>query len=151
MLQRIQTIFLFIAFVITGLFLFFPAVNIIADNKIFQFYFYGIIDKEANRIFTYTIPFAILACIIPLISLITIFLFRRRIIQIKLCIINIILLAGTDIMLYFYSSVVSAKLNGTVHYLYTVILPAIAIILILLAIRAIRKDEKLVKSVDRIR
>ncbi|MGM0408670.1 MAG: DUF4293 family protein, partial [Bacteroidota bacterium] len=52
---------------------------------------------------------------------------------------------------YYYIQSFVSQLNGIVSYKITVIFPFVAAILTYLAIRAIGKDEALIRSMDRIR
>ena len=69
----------------------------------------------------------------------------------RLSIFNILLMIGLGFISWFYLTSFSKIVSNSIHYKLTIILPAIAIILTYLALKAIKKDDKLVKSVDRIR
>ena len=84
-----------------------------------------------------------------LIALISIFLYRNRIRQIRLTALNailLVLLQGTIIYL-----IVQTNNNQDITPSITAIFPIISAILSYLAIRNIRKDEEKVRSLDRIR
>ena len=70
---------------------------------------------------------------------------------IYLLIFNMLLLIGLGLLSWFYLTNFAKMADGPIHYKFTIIFPAIAIILTFLAYKAIKKDEKLVRSVDRIR
>jgi hypothetical protein len=82
-------------------------------------------------------------------SVYTIFLFRNRAAQMRLCMF-LGLLATVELILVFY---LSDQLEGgsQVHYLTGTYLVAVQVFLLLGARRSIRKDEILVRSADRIR
>ncbi len=87
-----------------------------------------------------------------LLSLVTIFLFKTRKRQIGLIWINILLLIALLFWLYvglssFWSHYPDS--GGTLWI--GMFLPVIAFFALLLALRGIRKDEKLIKSLDRLR
>jgi hypothetical protein len=98
-----------------------------------------------------TIPPIILLCITTLIPFISIFLFKKRVIQMRLNSLNIMLLIGYVGLNYYYIHTFSKQLNAVVSYQITAIFPFIAVVLTYLAIRAIGKDEALIRSMDRIR
>jgi len=87
----------------------------------------------------------IITGIILILSFITIFLFKDRKLQLKLCITGIILSA---LLLVFYFSEMN-KLSGSIS-LSAIIVFAIPICFILAA-RKIWQDEKLIKSLDKLR
>ncbi len=137
MLQRIQTIYLTIALLIDAVFPYLFPLWILKTGK--NFFFMG--DM------TYVILFGLST----MLSLISIISFKKRQLQFVLGRLNIILnliLLG----LFVYRSlnlsgeaqVVSEKGIG-------MFLPIISIVLLVLANKAIKKDEDLVKSVDRLR
>ena len=65
--------------------------------------------------------------------------------------INLMLILGYLGLNYYYIKSFSSQLGGVVSYKITVIFPVIAAFLTYLAIRAIGKDEALIRSMDRIR
>ncbi len=137
MIQRVQTLYLIFSIVITGILPFFVPLWTIEDNKDFYFLF----DQK------YVILFGLSTTL----SLISILSFKKRQNQFVIGRLNIILnliLLG----LFVYRSLnlsgetvmVSEKGIG-------MFLPIGAIVLLVLANKSIKKDEDLVKSVDRLR
>ncbi|MBQ0733600.1 DUF4293 domain-containing protein [Aquimarina celericrescens] len=136
MLQRIQTIYLLLAAAVSaGLCLFLP---------------YGI-DKNDLELFAKE-DFFLLGMFMgsAILSLIAIFLFKNRQLQFVLGRINILLnfiLLGVFV---YWSLTVSGETKVSEKGI-GMIIPIISIVLLVLANKAIRKDENLVKSVDRLR
>ena len=79
-------------------------------------------------------------------ALFTIFLFKKRTLQLRLCVLGILLEA---ILIFLYYREVKTFTLGT--YSLTAILHSIIVLAFVLAARAINKDEKLVKYSDRLR
>jgi hypothetical protein len=100
-----------------------------------------------NDVWTLTV----LSAIIPLITLVTIFLFKKRLLQLRLTFFNTVLMAGWYAMLFIYIWFAKANLKADWTLEIVTAFPLINIILNLLAIRGIGKDEALVKSLNRIR
>lgn len=92
-----------------------------------------------------------LMAIVPLISLITVFLFKKRLLQIRLIISNIILMAGFYGLMFIYLWQYGKALDASLYLEIPAAFPLVGIILSIMAIRAIAKDEALVKSLNRIR
>ena len=90
---------------------------------------------------------------IAILAIICIFLFKNRTLQFKLVIITIILaLAGIALQVWKVEGYKTATTNiskGT--YQVGGLLPVAMVIFLILAARGIYKDEKLVKSLDRLR
>lgn len=97
----------------------------------------------------------ILAVCCTILPLITIFLFKRRWVQIRMCIVEMVLLLGLQIFFVFYlwrtQSSISVLENYSISYSVVSIVPLVGIILSYLAFRGIARDEALVRSLDRIR
>ena len=134
MIQRIQSIYLVIAAILAG-------------SSVFVF---DLLKTTNNTIYTFDKLYILLGIITStILSLVSIFMFKNRKLQFVMnrlnIILNFILLA-----VFMYGSlnspgedVSSEKGVG--------ILPIISIVLLVLANKAIKKDEDLIKSVDRLR
>lgn len=95
--------------------------------------------------FTY-VPIAVLTCGIGLLSLVLIFLYGNRKLQLKLTIAGLAASIGL-IALYIWRTGMYSSGAVTIFAIFTFAIP----VFLFLAARAIWKDEKLVKSVDRLR
>ena len=93
-----------------------------------------------------------LACVLPFI---TIFLFKRRLLQIRLCVVEIVLLIGSAVMeaaYYFLSWRVFSELSfHTQGFRPAIALPLVCLLFAYLAARAVFRDELMVRAADRIR
>ncbi|MDE5561821.1 MAG: DUF4293 domain-containing protein [Bacteroidaceae bacterium] len=128
MIQRIQTVYLFVCFVLTGVCLYF---EMIAEMH----------------------PWALTAImgLTGVLEFFGIFLFRRRALQMRLCTFCIILLLGWYAALVAFSYILGDGLVGEFRPRPWAAIPAINAILLYLAFRGILHDEMLVKSLDRLR
>ena len=156
MLQRLQTIFLFLVLVIMVLFLLFP-IWVYENTEIHRLQAYGLYSLTASTEETLILwPYAsagILGLAVIVNSLIEMFSFKNRLRQLKLGALNSLLLAATLITSIWFATDIKdvLTLNHPGIYGLSVFFPAIAMICNLMANRFIRKDEKLVRSMDRIR
>ncbi|NVO32241.1 DUF4293 domain-containing protein [Hymenobacter lapidiphilus] len=102
---------------------------------------------------TNTWSIAALAVASAAVALFSIFQFRNRFNQLKLGMVNFLLIVGTIAANFYYSSqgeqLLNIKLVGTFEAGFY--LPTLALMLNLLASRFIRRDERLVRSMDRLR
>jgi hypothetical protein len=137
MIQRIQTIYLLLAFVVTGILLFFIPLWTMKDGK--EFYF------MQSQVYT------ILLGLSTTLTLLSIVSYKKRQNQFVIGRLNIILnliLLG----LFVYRSLnLSGETPAVSEKGIGMFLPVVAIVLLVLANKAIKKDEDLVKSVDRLR
>ncbi|HLS70304.1 MAG TPA: DUF4293 domain-containing protein [Chitinophagaceae bacterium] len=139
MIQRIQTIWLFIAFLFTLLIFWFP------------------IYKTNDSILTVGNDFiAIILLVLSMgLSLITIFRFKHRKDQ-KLytrinILINIALLAWFFYKINAFREEQLTLYNQEGYYWIGAFIPLITIIFLVLALAGVKKDEKLLRSLDRLR
>lgn len=79
-------------------------------------------------------------------ALVIIFLFKKRILQLRLCVLGIVIEA---LLIFLYYTEVKTFTTGT--YALWAILHSVVVISFFLAAKAINKDEKLIKDSDRLR
>lgn len=155
MIQRIQSLFLLISTILIASLFFIPLAKLLSVSSVtFDINFNGIFDISKNiKIETDTITIFILLSIILIISLFSLFFYKKRILQIRLIVFNILLLFGLVFLVYFISFQALKEIEAEILVFSSAItyIPIISIIFNLMAIRNIKKDEKLVKSYDRIR
>lgn len=84
-------------------------------------------------------------------SLVAIFLFRRRMLQVRLCIFTGLLLIGYYIAYGVFVYLIGQELSAEFNLSWTTSFPAISLILTYLAFRGIMRDELIVRSLDRLR
>lgn len=150
MIQRIQSVYLLVVTILLVVCMCTPVgTYIAADYSISEFTNLSITSPDGVKDYA---PWALFAILLvgALLSFGTIFLFKKRMLQIRMTIFSTILLVG------YYATLVTFifMLKGegmTYSASWTICLPAVAIILNWLAIRAIGKDEVLVKAYDRLR
>lgn len=154
MIQRIQTVYLLVATILISLFFFLPFASFLLelDMSIYHLSLKGLIpDVGDQKLLIRVIPLVIILSVIIATFLTSILFYKRRMIQIRLCILNIILIIGFQCCLYYFTRVSAQLLGSKPSYGIIFIFPAICAILTYLAIRGIAKDEALVRSSDRLR
>lgn len=93
-----------------------------------------------------------LALLIGALSLVDIFLYKKRILQARLNIFTVCACLGYYAMLLMYYLFAKAKYGVTeLRDFWALAFPLVAMVLVLMATRAILKDEALVRAADRIR
>jgi glucan phosphoethanolaminetransferase (alkaline phosphatase superfamily) len=123
--------------------------------KVFSTYLSHKVNPEATYQFTF-LPYAYsggVAVLTILISWIEIFKYKNRLTQIKLGTLNSLLITGSLVFLVYLTYKGQSEIMPNIlgEYKIGLFMPAIALVLNSVANRFIRKDEKLVRSVDRIR
>jgi hypothetical protein len=147
MIQRIQTVYLLVASILLGLIFFLPIADISAAENVYMFDIQGI--HRGTELIMKGWPLLLFLFFVILIHVIIIFMFKKRLVQVRLLIFAIILLLGL-FSAFFWFGYMGVK-DASTGFKLTIAIPMLDIILDYLAIKAIAKDEALVRSVDRIR
>lgn len=150
MIQRIQTLYLLLVVILGALLCFFSPVQFLlpeATDYISLMPF----DKWA---------LAVITVVIPALAFVNIFLYKHRLLQSRLNIVNVVLCIGYYAMLALYIAYIvkgyeplgDNTLAGAKWYLSVwAAIPLVNIVLTLMATRRILKDEALVRAADRLR
>lgn len=150
MFQRVQTIYLLLACSVMLIASALPLASFLYDGNRMVVEAVGIyINGELSRFTWGLLGVGVVSAILALVS---IFFYKKRKLQIRLAIIDIVLMAAFYI--YFAFIVYKMSLTGSLEFVKmwpTLAMPAVAIILVVLAIRRISADEALVRSLDRLR
>ncbi len=139
MIQRVQSIYLFLASISAALLFLLDMWIIEVDS-----------EKVIYSVY-YNMPLMILACLMILMPFIALFLYKNRKQQIRFCQFTITLAAlfiGVAVYVHSFSLAATAAIHT---YGFGIVIPFFVILFIYLAMRSIRKDEKLVRSMDRLR
>ena len=154
MIQRIQSIYLLFASLLIGSLFFVPFIEIVnVKGEVYLFDSGGLYQEgiQNPEVIFRSISLILLCIISVTFILVTIFQYNKRKRQIVFSKINIlILLALSGIICYDVWRCIHI-IPGNYSLKVYLFFPIIAIILVYLAIKAIIKDERLLKSVDRIR
>lgn len=152
MIQRIQTLYLIAIVALMAAAIFTPLAYFAAGAVEYKLYAFELQGGEFSESTLYMGIIVALAAILPFI---TIFLFKNRMLQIRLCAVELVLLIGAQIFMaiyYYLSNRMFSNLEFHTQGLHiAIIFPLVALILDYLALRAIFRDEALVRSLDRIR
>jgi hypothetical protein len=155
MIQRIQSVYLFLVFLFALLFLSFPKANIEVSGLTYSVKTLGIINPATEEILGYKNWLGTISAIVPflimILSVVTTFMYKKRLLQIKLGGLNILLHLLLIVTTFFYLDAVKTELNASLSYGIALIFPFVSMVFILFANRAIRRDENLVRSADRLR
>ncbi|MBQ3609321.1 MAG: DUF4293 domain-containing protein [Bacteroidaceae bacterium] len=149
MIQRIQSVYLLVVTILMIICMCNPVGSIIAStNEISEFGNLCITLPDGSKDYAPWALFAILM-VVAILSFVTIFLFKKRMLQIRLTIFSSIMLIGYYLALVALALMLAEGTSFTPSW--TICLPFIAIVLNWLAIRGIGADEALVKAYDRLR
>ena len=153
MIQRKQTLYILAAIVMTVICLCMQIGSFKAAGlQVGRVYNLWFTDPLGHRHFD---TWPLMAILLPTAALgtYTIFIFHNRKVQALFCALNALLITGWYVCFFVVAKTIGDKTWGTVDFkpLWPAVLPAIALIFYLMARHAIKADEKLVRSMDRIR
>ena len=161
MIQRIQTLYLLLVVILGTLLCIFSPVEFLLPGAT-DYVSLHALDKW---------PLAVMSIAIPLLALVTIGLYKRRLLQVRLNIMNVVLCLGYYALLALYVAyivkgyeplnAVNCQLSTVNCQLSTVncewyltmwsAIPLVNVVLTMMATRRILKDEALVRAADRLR
>ena len=150
MIQLIQTVYLFLSALFTALLLFLPlAVGVTVSGGPVRATLWGWTDPaSADSLSSGAVHWIAggLSVLVLALALVTIFGFRNRPLQKKLCVVQVVVCGLLGWCLGSFAAPLSAWSLSAAS-----VFPVVSLILTLLAMRGISKDERLVRSLDRIR
>ena len=153
MIQRIQTIWFFLAAAASALLFCIPcSLLTVGSNSESAFTLTALglqgVDGTTLRYSWGILTFSIVQTILPIVALLS-YKNRKRQKLLSTCLLlGHILLLGTIIA---YSYAYASDLKASVGYYYGMALPVVGYILVRLALRGVQKDEELIRSTERFR
>ncbi len=158
MIQRPQTLYFLAIVAISLMLLFSDTVFFIAENTSTQEKYNVEYDeteiiakdgtiKESNTWLIYFIG------AISLLSLAALLVFKNRKMQVLLSSFNFLIILGLIVMMYMYSLHMNyfEGQDSQANYTFSALLPLAILFFNFLALRGVRKDEQLIRSMDRLR
>ena len=148
MSQRKQTLFLLAAVVLLVACMCMQVATLFSDSGMdfARVYNLWLTDGQGHHSFR-SAPLFVCLMLTALLSLVNIFMYTRRKLQASLCLVGMFLL----VCWYVSLTVLPQVTGGIIHHEWPSVLPAIGIVLLFMARKGILADEKLVRSLDRIR
>lgn len=155
MIQRIQSVYLFFAALCAAAAAFLPlAFFTISTGEVMDLYAGGL-RSSSGEILTGSVYMYILAILTMVLPLVIMFLFKKRMLQLRICVVETVLLFGYYAMIgvyYYLSCRAFSEVGVTTHGFHPALFaPVVSIVFCLLAAKAIFQDELLVRTADRIR
>ncbi len=155
MIQRIQSVFLLLVIIVQIVLFFTPLAVFISDLSYYKLFLTEMKnmtpDSNMDMSRMIAMPLAIMNTVIIIIAVITILKFKNRVLQMRLNRFNILLIIILIVGILFGYPQWMLKIGSVVTYDYGAYLPLISIVFLFLANIFIGKDEKLVRSADRLR
>lgn len=158
MIQRIQSLYLFVAVAALIAIYFFPLASFFSDFAYYKFYMLKLttpLPDAAGAINeNLVLPLGIFNAFIAIVALVAIFLYKNRRFQSKIVklgiLMNVVLVA---LIFFVFSPLIGRNLNAVADYSKDsgIYFTLVSLVMLILANRSIQKDEKLVRAADRLR
>ncbi|MDO5569969.1 MAG: DUF4293 domain-containing protein [Bacteroidales bacterium] len=150
MIQRVQTLFLIANVILLALLAFLPLASFTTSETVYMLRadsLINIADLENPQLVVWPI-FILIMCMI-FIPFIAIFLFKKRLLQIRFCIFSSVLNILYYALFFYETNLIGKEISGDLSVKYFMLLiPALTIVLNILAIKRIGQDEMLIKSLN---
>lgn len=153
MWQRIQTLYLFLSGVTATLLLLFTLFSVIPASQevIYAANFTGLIVNGWTSIKYFNLVTFVLTSLVTILSFATIFLYKRRKLQIRLTIIGLLLMVAAILAFAYMLWQQADLLQATTKVQGWIVLPVINLLCQYMAMRNIIKDDILVRASNRLR
>lgn len=157
MIQRIQSLFLFIVFASCVACYFLPFWLYTGTNPAYEYqvslFAVTLISGTAQNLIVGTLPIIVIVSISTILSLVTMFYYKNRPMQLKINNYNILMtVIFTGTIFLWIPYMIEEMLPEAVRtWQYGLLLPLVSLVFLILSGNFIKKDEKLVKSADRLR
>lgn len=152
MLQRRQSLYLFIVFILSIVLFTGPLAFISQEEGGLYLKHSGVFDLEGEKLPVSTWPLTFMISVSVLLSFLTIFSYLRRPRQMRLTAFQMIFNLGLIAVAFYYIMYIMHNFNGVQFvFQWRVVIPPIMLVLLVMAFRGIRKDDLMVKAADRIR
>ncbi len=151
MIQRIQSVYLLLVTILLVATAFMPIGQFVGTDNITTHVFKPLGVTMADGTFQSTWGLFGILILSAVIACCSIFLYRNRMLQIRMTIFGSILLVGFYIAFLVFMFVLKDDLQAGFHLKWALCLPVICIILNYLSFRAIYSDEVMVRAADRLR
>jgi hypothetical protein len=156
MIQRKQTVFLALAlFSFLSLF-FFPFANFkIGTVAMGEIYIFGLKNFDGYTKFNYMfIITQVLTTIFVTLIGVAIFMYKKRVLQVRLCafafLVNVFVIGAIFLMATMFTNALQLP-KDSINYLLPTYIPLVTLLFVMGAQRAIRKDEAMVRALNRLR
>ena len=158
MIQRVQSIYLLLASLMAVFTFFLPYAHFYGgDVKVAEYAMFGVFNVQSDILESpgvFSFPAWALGALTVVMPLVAIFLYKNRPLQYRIARLSYMVNLVYVVYLFFaidriLATIFEAELRTLYHVGFY--MPVAAVVMSFLAVRGIKKDEKLVKSLDRIR
>ncbi|MCB9359791.1 MAG: DUF4293 domain-containing protein [Flavobacteriales bacterium] len=157
MIQRIQSLLLAIVVILSIVFSFLPIFEFVGYEATYVMNAYKThLADNINEVISKNMGIGVLQGLVMLVSIIVIFLFKKRQLQMKLLKLNLLLITLQIVAIVMYTDVVKEAIGSNPNDVIMSLkigaaIPVLCLVLVYVSIHFIKKDEALVRAADRLR
>lgn len=157
MIQRIQSVYLFLAALVLSLTFFFPIAEFIGIKDSLVLYIFKVVSlvpgSENVYDLMFVMPLLAIVSLVILFSLGTIFMYKNRHGQLKIIRFLMLLIAVLIAAVFLYYTDILEEASSAVPDFIQIgaFAPLLSLVFLFLAYKGVTKDEKLIRSADRLR
>jgi hypothetical protein len=152
MLQRRQSLYLFLVFILSVLLFTGPLASVSTGNTVYFLKHAGVTNLAGERMEVSTWPLTVMISVSTLLSFLTIFSYLKRPRQMRMTLFLMFFNLGLVAMVAYYVAYLMHNFNGEQFlFEWRIVIPPVMLVLLIMAFRGIRRDELLVRAADRIR
>ena len=134
---------------------FFPIASYLSDVEYIKLFIYTVQNEVPVSEFIYNkffnIPLIVIDIAVMALIVTAIFNYKKRLLQVKMVNFSILLNIVLIVLMFFYTDRISASVSITTSYETGSVFPLVCLVFLVLALRAIKRDEKLIRAADRLR
>jgi len=156
MIQRKQSVFLFLAVILLAGLAFLPMASFLGDRGALVLYVYQLVNMVPDTSLPFgslfLLPLLALVVISAFVSFVSIFMFKNRKRQMMMVrLVIFLLIVEVGLFFLYYVNVLEEATGALIHAELGIYLIPGALLFLFLALRGIIADEKLIRSADRLR
>jgi glucan phosphoethanolaminetransferase (alkaline phosphatase superfamily) len=157
MIQRIQTLLLIVVVLLSVAFSYLPIFEFVGYESTYIMNAYKtFLNVNENEVISKNMGVGVLQGLVMLVSIIVIFLFKKRQLQMKLLKLNLLLITLEIVAIVVYTDLAKEAIGSDPNDILMglrigAIIPVLCFILVYASIYFIKKDEALVRAADRLR
>lgn len=151
MIQRIQSLYWTAAIILQIVFLYTDYAAFESVSGAYRLNALGLYETITGDAMFGTIPLLLLTIIVLLLLIAAIFLYKRRVLQIRLTIFALLLQLGQLVLMTYYFFAAAKHIEGVNSPNIPFLLPLLGAFFCYLAFRGVRRDINFLKRMDRVR
>jgi hypothetical protein len=152
MIQRRQSLYLLLVFILSILLFTGPLAFVTQEEGGIFLKHHGAFTTGNEKLDVSTWPLTVMISVSALLSFLTIFSYMNRPRQMRLTLFQMFFNLGLIALVVYYAWYIKQRFDGIENvFQWRIVIPPVMLVLLVLALRGIRKDELMIKAYERVR